>query len=110
MPRNDEQLQATGKPQRFRQATWLMCLGFGLLCTLLPILLIEVTPDVSIGQGGMNRVLGVFAGPGMLVSRPLFGIHNLGFFVLTPLVNCVFWCGAMYVVIALFSALDRKVR
>ncbi len=107
MPRNDDQLQAARKPRRFNRATLLLCIGFGLLCTVLPIPLIEMTPDGGVGQSGMNRVLSVLACPGMLVSRPLFGIHNLGFFVLTPLFNCVFWGAAMYLVVALFTRLKQ---
>jgi len=77
-----------------RGRIWL-CGAIGLFLTVVPGLLMEASPAGSGGASG-DRVLSLLVGPGVLVSRALFGVHNLGFFVLAPLLNLLFWSGVTY--------------
>ena len=84
------------------------CSGVGLMLTLLPILLMTPTPEPHRLQRVMEMVLSVLVGPGVAVSRPVFGIHNLGFFVFVPLLNFLFWSAITYAVGALSTRLRRR--
>ena len=83
-----------------------MCAALGLALTVAPILLIELAGQKS--QGVVDDALSVLTGPGILVSRPLFGVHNLGFFVVAPLLNFLFWSAACCVVCLLYARLRRS--
>jgi len=87
-----------------------ICLALGLFLTVSPILLMELTPHPGRQQGAADKVLTVLVGPGVVVSRPLFGIHNLGFFILAPLLNFICWSAAAYVVCAFYARLHRSAR
>lgn len=87
-----------------------ICLALGLFLTVSPVLLIELTPQPGSQQGAADKVLSILVGPGVVVSRPLFGIHNLGFFILAPLLNFICWSAAAYAVCAFHARLHRSVR
>lgn len=86
---------------------WL-CAALGLILTVAPILLIELSSQPGNDQGAIEEALSVLTGPGVLVSRPLFGVHNLGFFVVAPLLNFVFWSAACYLGCELYARLRKS--
>ena len=92
-----------------KRRLWI-CLALGLFLTISPILLMELTPQPGRQQGAADKVLSVLVGPGVVVSRPLFGIHNLGFFILAPLLNFICWSAAAYAVCAFYARLHRSAR
>lgn len=79
----------------------------GLILTVVPLLLIQLTPQPGASQRAVDKALSVLTGPGVTVSRPLFGVHNLGFFILAPLLNFVFWAAAAYVAASMYARLHR---
>ena len=83
------------------------CSVVGLMLTVLPILLMTLTPRPNGPQGAIEMVLSVLVGPGVEVSRPVFGVHNLGFFVFVTLLNFLFWSGITYAIAALSTRLHR---
>jgi hypothetical protein len=83
-------------------------MALGLALTLAPLLLMGMSSQPIRSHGVADRVLSALVGPGMLVSGPLFGIHNLGFFVLTPLLNFLFWSGISYGVIEFYERVLRR--
>jgi hypothetical protein len=92
-----------------RRRIWI-CVVLGLILTVSPILLIELTPQPGGRQGTADKVLSVLVGPGVMVSRPLFGVHNLGFFVLAPLLSFLFWSVTSYAVVAFYARLHQSPR
>ena len=89
-----------------RRRVW-MCAALGLTMTVAPILLIELTGQPGNDRGAVEDALSVLTGPGVLVSRPLFGVHNLGFFVVAPLLNFLFWSAACYICSELYARLRK---
>jgi hypothetical protein len=87
-----------------------ICVSTGMILTVLPLLLLAAMPVGTTQNGVAERILSVLAGPGVLVSRPLFGVHNLGFFVVTPLVNFVFWSAVTYTVLRCYARMWRTTR
>ena len=87
--------------------TWL-CAALGLALTLAPLLLLGLNSHPIRSHGAADRVLSALVGPGMLISGPLFGIHNLGFFVLTPLLNFFFWSGLSYGLVELSARVVQR--
>jgi hypothetical protein len=87
-----------------------ICLALGLFLAASPILLMELTPQPGRQEGAADKVLSVVVGPGVVVSHPLFGIHNLGFFILAPLLNFIFWSAAAYVFCTFYARLHRSAR
>lgn len=76
-----------------KRQIWL-CAAAGLLLTALPVLLLELSSQPGGGDQLVEEALTLLTGPGVLISRRLFGIHNLGFFVVAPLLNFLFWSAA----------------
>jgi hypothetical protein len=87
---------------------WLISAVFGVVCTISPILLIEATPNATDRQRFVEGFLSLLAGPSVIVSRSLSGIHSLGFFVIAPLLNWSLWTGITYLGIAGFIWLSRR--
>jgi hypothetical protein len=94
--------------QMTTQRIWVISAVFGVVWAVLPILLIEATPNATDQQGFIERLLSFVAGPGVLVARSLFGIHSPGFFIAAPLLNWSVWTGITYLGIAGFNRLSRS--
>ncbi len=90
-----------------KRRMWISAI-LGLLLTGAPLLLIELTPQPGQSQRSMDKVLSVLTGPGVILSRPLLGVHNLGFFILTPLLNFGFWAAASYLATSMYARLHRS--
>jgi hypothetical protein len=82
----------------------------GVVLTILPVLLIEATPNANSGRGIVDGILSLLVGPGMAVSAQFFGIHSLGFAITIPVVNWSFWTGITYLGIAGFLRLRHRER
>lgn len=91
-----------------RKRRLLICLVVGIILTVCPILLIELTPQPGGQQRAADKVLSVLVGPGVAVSRPLFGVHNLGFFLLAPLLNFICWSGVAYALCTFYGRLRHS--
>jgi len=70
----------------------------------------ELGPHMSGHEGSVDKMLSALVGPGVIVSRSLFGVHNVGFFVLAPLLNFAFWSAISYVSIAGYGRFSRNNR